>query len=60
MFQIISITKSSDPIKTQRNDIDLFSILYDIGKNENKCNNPRHHLITMRKTPIGKILSLLG
>lgn len=26
--------KTGDPIKSQRNDIDLFSILYDISENE--------------------------
>lgn len=60
MFQIISTEKTGDPIKTQRNDIDLFSILYDISRNEKKCNNGHHNLIALFKTSIGKILSLLG
>ncbi|GJK50876.1 hypothetical protein TUM17560_32530 [Serratia marcescens] len=60
MFQIISITKTGDPIKSQRNDIDLFSILYDISTNEKKCNSRPSRLIALFKTPIGKILSLLG
>lgn len=60
MFQIISPTKTDKPIKTQRNDIDLFSILYDISANEKKCNNRLSRLIALFKTPIGKILSLLG
>lgn len=32
MFQDISNKKNSNPTKLQRNDIDLFSILYDIKK----------------------------
>jgi len=60
MFQIISTEKTGDPIKTQHNDIDLFSILYDISGNEKKCNSDSRNLITSFKTSIGKILSLLG
>ncbi|BCZ57251.1 hypothetical protein SL267_18680 [Serratia marcescens] len=60
MFQIISFAKTDNSIKMQRNDIDLFSILYDISENESKCNNRSHHLIALFKISIGKILSLLG
>ncbi|GAB6014430.1 MAG: hypothetical protein Lm2023SU_07820 [Serratia ureilytica] len=60
MFQIISFTKTDNSIKMQRNDIDLFSILYDISENESKCNNRSHRLIALFKISIGKILSLLG
>lgn len=60
MFQIISFAKTDNSIKMQRNDIDLFSILYDISKNESKCNNRSHRLIALFKISIGKILSLLG
>ncbi|CAI1135516.1 Uncharacterised protein [Serratia grimesii] len=60
MFQDISNKKNSNPTKLQRNDIDLFSILYDIKKNESKCYKSLSELFTQNKISIEIILSLLG
>lgn len=60
MFQNISKQKISIPIKTQHNDIDLFSILYDIKLNVSKCYMTLNQLSTQNKISIEIILSLLG